>query len=320
MKVIYMGTPDFAVPALQRIFDAGHEVKLVVTQPDKPRNRGKKLQSTPVKVLAEKLGLSVYQPEKIRGNSELMEKIHEIQPDLIVVVAYGKILPIDLLTVPRFGCINIHGSLLPKYRGPAPIQQALLSDDLETGVTLMYLSEGMDTGDIIDTRTTLINDKTAGDLHQELADLGADMLIDNLPSIQMGTARRLKQDESLASYAPMIFKKDGVIDFNTTSIEIERRIRAMTPWPGAYTFYKGEQMKILSVKNPLAPGLTGPKTSIEKDTQKPGTVKCVSRDGIGIETIDGLIIITRIQMPGKRAMDVSDFLKGNKIEIGTVLG
>ncbi|NLY71781.1 MAG: methionyl-tRNA formyltransferase [Clostridiales bacterium] len=311
MNIVYMGTPDFAVPALRRIHEEGHNIKLVVTQPDRPRDRGKKLRPTPVKVIAEELGIPVCQPDRIKNNDEFLDKLKEIAPDLIVVVAYGKILPKEILDIPKYGCINIHASILPKYRGPAPIQHAILSGDSETGVTLMYMAEGMDTGDMIDTRTTLIDKKTAGELHDELAILGAEMLIDNLTDLKSGEAKRIKQDESLATYAPMIYKKDGLIDFNKSPVEIERQIRAMTPWPGAYTFYKGEQMKVISAH---------PHESDEKEDKQPGTISYVGPEGIGIVTKDGLLLVTEIQMPGKRAMKVSEFLKGNKIEIGTVLG
>ncbi len=263
-----------------------------------------------MKALAEKLGIPVSQPDSIKNNDEFLERIDRISPDLIVVVAYGKILPKEILDIPKYGCINIHASILPKYRGPAPIQHAILSGDLETGVTLMFMAEGMDTGDMIDTRATLIDKKTAGDLHDELAILGAGMLVDNLHDIELGNIKRIKQDESMATYAPMVFKKDGLIDFNKSAKEIERHIRAMTPWPGAYTYYNGEQMKIISAH---------PHESGDREITA-GTISYVDSEGIAINTKDGLLMVTEIQMPGKRAMEVSEYLKGNKIEIGTVLG
>jgi len=309
MNIVYMGTPEFAVPALQSIYNAGHNIVLAVTQPDKPRDRGKKLQPTPVKFTAENLGIPVMQPEKLKGNIEFLKAVSHLKPDLIVVVAYGRILPAELLEIPKYGCINIHGSLLPKYRGAAPIQRAVLSGDEETGVTLMYMSQGMDEGDMIAARSTPIDRKTAGELHDELAAMGAAILVETLPAIEAGTVKRQKQDDSLATYAPMIFKKDGLVDFSRSAVEIERQIRAMNPWPGANTYYKSEQIKLLSAEICDFPG-----------EGVPGRITRADSEGIFIETAKGILQVTRIQMPGKRAMEVSEYLKGNKIEIGTVLG
>ncbi|MGI6728156.1 MAG: methionyl-tRNA formyltransferase [Anaerovoracaceae bacterium] len=310
MRIIYMGTPDFAVPPLKHLYEEGYSVISVVTQPDKPKNRGKKVLPPPVKSLAEKLGIPVIQPQRIKENKELLVEIQALQPDLIVVAAYGKILPKELLSIPRLGCVNIHGSLLPKYRGAAPIQWAIFSGEKETGVTLMYMSEGMDEGDMIASRSTPINYKTAGELHEELSVMGANLLIETLPLIKNNEAPRVKQNEAYANYAPMINKKDGQVDFSRTSEEIERQIRAMNPWPGAYTFYKGERMKLLSAKT-----LSEPEAGCI-----PGTVIFARPDGIGIKTGNGVLSVTKIQMPGKREMEVSEFLKGNQIEINTVLG
>lgn len=326
MNIVYMGTPDFAVPALRRIFEDGHQVSLVVTQPDKPRERGKKILPTPVKALAESLCLPVAQPERIKNNTEFINLLKNIKPDLVVVAAYGKILPPELLSIPRLGCVNIHASLLPRHRGAAPIQRSILSGDKETGVTLMHMSEGMDEGDMIAARSTIIDHKTAGELHDELAALGAVLLSETLPALEAGTAPREKQNESLATYAPMIFKKDGLVDFSRNPEEIERRIRAMSPWPGAYTYYKGEQMKLISAK---IPSIRERNELLETETEKnslipdiaiPGTICYAGKNGIGIKTGGELLLLTRIQMPGKRAMDVSEYLKGNKIEIGSILG
>ncbi|MDD4583418.1 MAG: methionyl-tRNA formyltransferase [Eubacteriales bacterium] len=311
MRIIYMGTPDFAVPALQHLYEKGYQISLVVTQPDKPRDRGKKIQPTPVKVLAEDLGISVMQPNQIKENDDFLDHIAALNPDLIVVVAYGKMLPNRLLSIPRFGCVNIHGSLLPKYRGAAPIQHAILAGDERTGVTLMYMSEGMDKGDIIATDSTPIGDKTAGELHEELAVMGADLLVGTVPFIEAGTAMRIKQDDTLASYAPMIKKQDGLVDFNRTPEEIRRQIRAMNPWPGAYTYYKGKPLKLFEAKD-------GSESNPEG--LLPGTIIFSKTEGIGVQTGKGILLVTRIQMPGKRIMDVSEFLKGNQIEIYQVLG
>jgi methionyl-tRNA formyltransferase len=312
MKIVYMGTPEFAVPPLESLHDAGYDVALVLTQPDKSRDRGKKVKPTPIKIKAQELGIPVIQPEVVKDNPDLIQRLNDIKPDLIVVVAYGRILPAEILDIPRLGCINIHASLLPKFRGAAPIQRAILSGDESTGVTLMYLSEGMDEGDIIASVSTPIYNKTAGDLFQELSLLGARLLIETLPEIEAGTAPRIKQDPSLASYTKTITKAEGKIDFCRTSVEIERQIRAMNPWPGAYTYYKEKQVKLID-----SMVLSDNKASNENI---PGKIVAVDKTGITVMTGNGLILIKRLQMPGKREMDVADFIKGNKIEIGTILG
>lgn len=311
MKIVYMGTPDFAVPALQKMADAGVEISLVITQPDRPKDRGKKVQAPPVKEFAEKLGLPVLQPERLNGNTELFGQIEACRPDLIVVAAYGRILPSEILSIPKYGCINIHGSLLPKYRGAAPIQRAILNGEAETGVTLMFMSQGMDEGDMIAAARIPIDRKTAGGLFTELAAIGANLLLENLQKIISGTAVREQQDNSLATYAPMIEKKEGLVDFNKTTAEIERLIRAMDPWPTAYTYYKGEAIKLLHA---LTPSEEIRKASI------PGEILSADERGIRIVTGSGILTVTKIQLPGKKPMDVSSYLKGNKIEIGSVLG
>ena len=309
MKIVYMGTPDFAVPPLKRMKEAGYEIPLVVTQPDKPKNRGKQVLPTPVKVQAEVYGIPVLQPESISDSSELIQILREINPDLIVVAAYGKLLPQSLLSLPRLGCINIHASLLPRFRGAAPIQHAILSGDTDTGVTLMHMSSGMDEGDMIASKATPIDKKTAGQLFDELAYLGADLLIEQLPRIEAGTADRTAQNHALAIYAPKITKEHSRVDFYQKAAEIERQIRAMNPRPGAYTLKEGTVMKLLS-----ADVLEGPAND------SPGLIKDVSKRGILVATGRGDLLITRIQMPGKQAVDVSEYIKGNKIETGTFLG
>jgi methionyl-tRNA formyltransferase len=321
MKIVYMGTPDFAVPPLERILIEGHEVALVVTQPDKPRDRGKKVQPTPVKALAMEKNLPFVQPEVLKGNAELLRQISVIKPDVIVVVAYGKLLPGELLSIPQYGCVNIHGSLLPQYRGAAPIQRAILSGDEKTGVTLMYLSLEMDEGDIIAARSTQIGKKTAGDLHEELSQMGADLLAVTLPAIEAGAAPRIKQDGSLASYAPPLSKKDGLVDFSRSPVEIERQIRAMSPWPGAYTYYKGEPMKLLAAYDPKE-GDRSPdfKSKGRSTLEQPGMILSVDSKGMKVRAGNGNLMVSRIKMPGKREVDISEYIKGNKIEISTVLG
>jgi methionyl-tRNA formyltransferase len=309
MKIVYMGTPDFAVPPLQKLCENGHQVVLVVTQPDKARDRGKKVQYTPVKEKALEFGIEVVQPEKIRGNEEFLDRIKEIGPDMIVVAAYGRILPVELLQIPRLGCINIHASLLPKYRGAAPIHRSVINGEETTGVTLMYMAEGMDTGDMISARSIKIGRKTTAELHDELSVMGADLLVKTLPYIEIGINGRTKQDESLATYAPMIGKEDELVDFGRTPEEIERLIRGLNSWPGAYTTYKGERMK-----------LWGADALDEKTNEPDGTITDVSKNGIKVAAGGRILLLKRIQLQGKKAMDVSEYLVGNKIETGEVLG
>ena len=309
MKIVYMGTPEFAVSPLQKLCESGYQVELVVTQPDKARDRGKKIQFPPVKEKAQEYGIEVLQPESIRGNVDFIERIKGINPDLIVVAAYGKLLPVELLQIPRLGCINIHASLLPKLRGAAPIHRSVIEGETNTGVTLMYMEEGLDTGDMIAARSTEIGKKTTAELHDELSIIGADLLITSLPYIEKGINGRTKQDDSMATYAPMIFKQDGLVDFNKSPEEIERLIRGLNSWPGAYTLYHGEPMKLLQAD------------VVDEITNKPnGTIIGVSSQGIKVAAGGRSLLLKRIQMPGKKAMDVSEYLKGNKIEDGEVLG
>lgn len=308
MKIIYMGTPEFAVPPLRILCEKGYQVELVVTQPDKARDRGKKVQFPPVKEEALKYQLPVIQPEKVKDNPEFISEIKALEPDLIVVAAYGKILPKELLEIPKYGCVNIHASLLPKYRGAAPIQRSIIDGEEKTGITLMYMEEGLDTGDMIASKSTAIDRKTAAQLHEELADLGAELLAETLPEFESRKIVRVRQDDGKASYAPMIFKKDGHIDFTKSPKEIERLIRGLCPWPGAYALYKGEQMKFWQAE-----------VLDEKNGSLPGTVTKVSEKGIEIAAGGKTLQITQIQIPGKKAMSVADFLKGNKFEPGIIL-
>lgn len=308
MKIVFMGTPEFAVPTLDAIVKAGHEVALVVTQPDKAKDRGKKLQFTSVKEKAVELGIPVVQPEKVKNNDRLIQRLEEIDPDLIVVVAYGKILPREILDLPKYGCINVHASILPRHRGPAPIQHAILAGDDYSGVTIMKMEEGLDSGDMIATVKTLIGDWTADQLHDELMIKGAKLLVEILPNIEAGTAVFAKQDHELATYAPMIFKEMGRIDFSKSAEEIERFIRAMNSWPGAYCNYKDTLLKIWD-SLPLS----------EKSVEPAGKIIDVTDDGIKISCGEGVILATVIQTPGKKGMSVSEFLRGNKIEKGVIL-
>lgn len=307
MKVVFMGTPDFAVPALDSIAAAGHRVEAVVTRADAKRGRGKKVVFSPVKEKAIELGIPVLQPDRIKGNEEFMVEMEKIRPDVIVVAAYGRILPEELLKLPTYGCINIHGSILPRFRGAAPIQAAILEGDEETGITLMQMDEGLDTGDMLMKRTTPIDMKTAGQLHDELAEMGAEMIVDILGDID--NIHPEPQDEALATYAPMISKEDGRIDFAFAPEKIERRTRAFDPWPGTFTQYGEDTMKLWKVETIDTPC-----------EQAPGTIVDVSDEGIDVSCGGGLIRIKELQMPGRKRVPIREYLKGNTIEIGRVLG
>lgn len=308
MRIIYMGTPDFAVPALQALADAGHEIGYVVTQPDAVRDRGKKVKMTPVKEKALELGLQVLQPERVKGDEDFFRTIAEFEPDLIVVAAYGQILPKTVLELPKLGCVNIHGSILPRWRGAAPIQRAIEAGDEETGITIMYMEEGLDTGAMLSKKSTPIADKNAEQLHDELAVMGAELLVQTLPELESGKIVPEEQEDTLSTYAKMISKKEGRIDFSKTPEEIERMIRAFDSWPGAYTSYGDKVMKIWKAE-----------VGKDKNEAAPGTVTAVTKDGIEIAAGGGTLIARVIQMPGKKRVAVSDYLKGNTVEIGTIL-
>ena len=309
MKIIYMGTPDFAVPALVALAEAGHEIGYVVTQPDAVRDRGKKVKMTPVKEKALELGIEVLQPDRVKGDEEFFATISAYEPDLIAVAAYGQILPKNVLDLPKLGCVNIHGSILPRWRGAAPIQRSIQAGDEETGITIMYMEEGLDTGAMLSKRTTPIADKNGEQLHDELSVMGAELLVETLPKLEAGELTPEVQDDALATYAKMLSKKEGQIDFTKTPVEIERMIRAFDSWPGAYASYGDKVMKIwkASVKN-------------DKNDADPGTVTGVSKEGIEIAAGGSTLVAEVIQMPGKKRVAVGEFLKGNNIEIGTVLG
>lgn len=311
LRVVYMGTPDFAVPPLKAMAESEIcDVVLVVTQPDKARDRGKHEQPTPVKAAAAEAGIPVSQPVKIRGNSEFIDELRELAPDMIVVAAYGQILPPEVLDIPRLGCVNIHASLLPRFRGAAPIQHSILAGDKETGITLMFMAEGLDTGDMIAKSKVSIGNKNADELHDVLSEMGADLLMEYIPRIADGDIAPEKQNDSGSCYAPMISKKDGEIDFSKDAAYIDRQVRAMGAWPGTYTYLNGVQMKVKSAE--VANGGT--------IGNIPGTVVSEGKDGIIVACGRGMVVIKEIQMPGKRRMTVDEFLRGNSVELGTILG
>lgn len=310
MKIVYMGTPDFAVPPLRSLLNTEYEVAAVVTQPDKPKGRGKALMPTPVKEEALKHGIPVYQPEKVREPG-FVEKLRELKPDLIVVAAFGQIIPESVLNMPKFGCINIHASLLPKYRGAAPIQYAVIDGEKESGVTIMKMGKGLDTGDMIArTEVPLAKDETGGSLFEKLSSAGARLLVETLPDIFAGTAVYEKQpEESPTPYAAMITKKMGLIDFSKSAEELERLVRGLNPWPSAYTFLNGKNLKIWKAEADM--------TQAEKNI--PGTVVRADEEGICVACGTGRLILKEVQLEGKKRMDCASFLRGCKVEPGTRL-
>ena len=312
MKVVYMGTPDFAVDTLQAIVDAGHEVALVVTQPDKAKGRGKKLCYTPVKEKALECHLEVAQPEKVREES-FVERLKAIAPDVIVVVAFGQILPESILNIPKYGCINVHASLLPAYRGAAPIQWAVIDGLAETGVTTMYMEKGLDTGDIIcQSKLPLAADETGGSLFDKLAKEGADLLVKTLKMLEDGTATRTKQDDSRSSYAKMLSKDMGCLDFSKDAVVLERLIRGLNPWPSAYTAIQGKTLKIYVAEVVEEEDCT--------TDAAPGTVIAVDKKSFTVRCGNGALRIYNLQLEGKKRMDTSAFLLGYKVEKGMQLG
>lgn len=309
MRIVFMGTPEIALGCLQKIIDEKHEVIGVITQPDKPQNRGKKLGMPPVKELALKYDIPVYQPLKAR-DEEFVNVLKELNPDVIVVVAYGQILPKSILDIPKFGCINVHVSLLPKYRGAAPINWVIINGEEKTGVTTMYMDEGLDTGDmILQKEFALDNEITAGELHDKMMVVGAETLKETLDLIEKGCAPRTKQNHDEFSYAPMMDKSLGNIDFNKSAKDIHNLVRGVNPWPSAYTTYDGKTMKVWKTK------------VLNEESQKaPGTILSVDKDGIKVSTLDKVILLEEIQMPGKKRVLVSEYIKGNSIDSSKILG
>lgn len=309
MKIVFMGTPDFAAGILEDIIKAGHEIALVVTKEDKPRGRGKEVTFTPVKEVALKHNLPVFQPHRIK-DAEAIETLKKYEADVFVVVAYGQILSREILDMPKKICVNIHASLLPKYRGAAPIQWAVIDGEQYTGVTTMRMEDGIDTGDIIETITyELKSDETGGSLFDKLMELGGKLIVSTLEKIENGTATFTKQDDSKSTYAKMLNKKLGDIDFSMDAVSIERLIRGLNPWPSAYTSLNGKNLKIWKAV-----------TKKDEYEGQPGEIVYVSEDEMYIKTGKGVLSIIELQLEGKKRMYIQDFLHGNKIEKGIVLG
>ena len=307
LRVVFMGTPDFAVGTLMELLAAGHEVALVVTQPDKPKGRGKAVGYSPVKECALSHGIEVYQPKKIR-EADCIAYIKSISPDIIVVAAFGQILPAELLNLPRFGCVNVHASLLPKYRGAAPIQWAIINGDAVAGVTTMRMDAGLDTGDMIEKSIlTLAEDETGGSLFERLEKEGAKLCAHTIQEIENGTAVYTKQDESEATHVGMISKQMGNIDWEMPAAQIERLIRGLNPWPSAYTKLDGKTLKIWRAK-----------VESGGDKRDAGKVISVGKKELKAQTGDGILSLLEVQLEGRKRMEIEAFLRGYEVAEGTV--
>lgn len=314
MKIVYMGTPEFAVAPLIKLAETNHEILMVVSQPDKAKGRSKSLVATPVKEAAIKIGAEVFQPEKIKSD-EAYEVLSKLEADIFVVCAYGQILPERILNLPKLGCVNIHASLLPKYRGAAPIERGIIDGDKEAGVTIMYMEKGLDTGDMISSVSCPIEDNDdAESLRAKLSDLGAKLMVDTLPSLEDGTAVRTPQNDEESTYASMLTKELGLVDFNKSAAEIERLIRGLIQWPNAYTYLDGKQMKFFGgVVVPVEDG-------DEKSSFAPGEICEVTKKFFTVRCGVDALRITKLQPEGKKVMDTVAFLNGCKLAVGTKLG
>ena len=322
MRVIFMGTPDFSVGTLEALIGAGHDVCLAVTQPDKPKGRGKEMQFPPVKETALKYGIPVYQPRKIR-NPECIEELRKYNADVMVVIAFGQILPKKILEMTPYGCINVHASLLPKYRGAAPIQWSIIEGEAVTGVTTMQMDEGLDTGDMImKAEVPVSEDETGETLHDKLAAAGAKLCVETLEALEKKTAVFEKQGESPTAYAKMLTKEMGNIDWAQPAVRIERLIRGLNSWPSAYTQWNGKVMKIWRAKADTQTvedmqmgddGRSGARGTI------PGTVTAVGKEEFTVQTGDGGLRVYEVQIPGKKRMETGAFLRGYTMETGTIL-
>lgn len=307
MRIVFMGTPEFSVPALKALVEAGHDVVGVVTQPDKSKGRGKEIQMPPVKEQALEYGIPVYQPVKAR-DPEFVKVLADLAPDTMVVAAFGQILPKSILDIPRYGCICIHASLLPKYRGAAPIQYAVIHGEKESGITTMLMAEGIDTGDMLDQEAVSLDLKeTGGSLHDKLSQIGASLILKTLKKLEDQTAVRTPQDDSQSCYVGMIKKSMGDIDWSMDAVEIERLIRGLNPWPSAYTDWNG---KIIKIWDALV---------VDKEYEGTcGQVVEAGKDCLVVKTGKGGLSIKELQMQGKKRMDIGAFLRGYQIAEGTV--
>ncbi|MBB6631163.1 methionyl-tRNA formyltransferase [Clostridium algidicarnis] len=308
MNIVFMGTPNFAVPSFKKIIDE-YGVVAVFTQPDRPKGRGKKISMSPVKELALDYNIPVFQPEKVKGNEEVIRILKDLNPDFIIVVAYGQILPKEVLELPKYACINLHASLLPKYRGAAPINWAIINGEKESGNTTMLMDVGLDTGDILLTnKVDIDNEITAGELHDNLMSSGSDLLIETIESMYKGGLKSIKQENMGNSYASMLNKDIAKINWNENSLNIHNLIRGLNPWPIAHTDYEGQRMKIY-------------KSSVinKKSTKTPGTILNVSKEGIEVATKDSILRIEIIQFPNAKPLKVEEYINGHDIKEGLIL-
>ena len=307
LRTVFMGTPEFALQPLQGLLAAGVNLVGVYTQPDRPKGRGKKLAASPVKQLALEHGIPVFQPQKLR-DQQAVEELQALQPDLIIVVAYGQILPKVALDIPRYHCINIHASLLPKYRGAAPINKVIIDGGTETGVTTMLMDVGLDTGDMLVKRSLNIGEnETAGELHNRLALLGREVMEETLGQLCAGTLVAEKQDDALSCYAPMLKKEDGLIDWQRSALEIHNQVRGLDPWPGAYTYLEGEVLKIAA-------------TTVDTGSvEAAGTIISADKTGVRIACGEGTLIVGELQLPGRKRLAAMNFLSGRPLFSGTQL-
>ena len=311
MKLVFMGTPDFSVPTLEKLFESKHDIELVVTQPDRPKGRSGKPAFSPVKECALAHDVKVSQPERVRGNEEFINELKEINPDAIIVIAYGQILPKEVIEMPKYGCINIHASILPKYRGAAPIQWAVIDGLKETGVTIMAMDEGLDTGDMLKVGKLELDDsETGGSLFDKLSLMGGPLLLDVLNEFEAGTIKRIKQNDDESTYAKKLSKQTGEIDFTKSADEIERLVRGLNPWPSAYTHMNGKMLKIW--KSKVVKDLSEIKGFTKKDgfEGKAGEVAGCSKDAIFVKCGDDYLAIYELQLEGKKRMDTLSFLLG----------
>jgi len=307
IRTVFMGTPEFALPTLQGLIDAGVDLVGIYTQPDRPKGRGKQVAVPPVKELALNHGIPVFQPPKLRA-PEAAADLEDLAPDLIVVVAYGQILPKRVLDIPRYGCINVHASLLPKYRGAAPINKAIMEGETETGITTMLMDAGLDTGDMLVKRSLAIGpDETAGELHDRLARLGRETMEETLRQLCAGELAPEKQDDNLTSYAPMLKKEDGRLDWSRPADELHNLVRGLDPWPGAYTTLNGQLLKVA-------------RTRVAAGSGAPGSVVAADQEGVCVACGDGLLVVGELQLPGRKRLAAADFLRGQPLPAGTRLG
>lgn len=309
MRIVFMGTPEFAVPALEALLQSEDQVVGVVTQPDRPRGRGRSLMPPPIKVVAERAGIPVAQPLKIK-TPDFLTVLNGWKPDLIVVVAFGRILHAPILALPPMGCVNVHGSLLPKYRGAAPIQWALINGETETGITTMLMDEGMDTGPmLLQARIPILPDDTAGTLAPRLARLGGQLLVQTIAGLKAGTIAPIPQDHTQATMAPLLKKEDGAIDWTMSASALVNRIRGLSPWPGAYTFHGSERWTIWKAMVAQEPALN-----------RPGTVLAVTKQSIRVATGEGALELLEIQTANSKRMSVGHYLAGHRVSVGERLG